>query len=660
MKVGVSIAARYSVLLVSLVLVASIGIYVFGRSPVSAVLLTISILFMAIALTVFVTGRFSGAIRRLVFDIEEMADGRLDRSIEVPIGIGLSGLARAVNLIRERQRGYRQRVEEHTERLQKRIEELEKANARLSADLDTSATGEDEHARGEERLKSLLEYSSDVTSTMDNVGRIQYVGPAVTRVLGYRADEIIGKKMFDFVHPDDLHAATTAYVAAFQSPGRPSAIQFRFRHRDGSWRHMEAIVNNLLLVPAVGAVIVNYRDFTERIRLEEQLIQTQKMETIGRLAGGVAHDFNNLLLVITEYSRFVKQSLKQGDRALGDIEQVLAAAERAAGLTRQLLAFSRRQVIEPRMVKIPELIANMEKMLRRLIGEDVALVVRHAGDLPPVRVDPGQIEQVIMNLVVNARDAMPRGGAVTIETARAALDDSEGTRLPDVATGEFVRVSIADTGTGMTEEVKAHLFEPFFTTKALGKGTGLGLATVYGIVKQHQGNIIVESEPGKGAVFKVYLPALLDVRKAEPEAADAPPVPRGTETVLVVEDEPMVRGLTGRMLRDLGYTVIEAEDGPEALAVAEKYSSDIHLLLTDVIMPEMDGGEVADRFARVRRGAKVMFMSGYTDDVIADHGVLEPGKVLIKKPFGPDLIGRKVREVLDGPPYESQPPVEST
>jgi signal transduction histidine kinase/CheY-like chemotaxis protein len=381
--------------------------------------------------------------------------------------------------------------------------------------------------------------------------------------------------------------------------------------------------------------------------LEGQLSESQKMEGIGRLAGGVAHDFNNLLTAILGYADLLESQLE--DESLkADVREIRLAGDRATALTRQLLAFSRRQVLQPRTLDLNSVVSNIEKMLERLIGEDIKLVARLEPALGNVKADPGQLEQVITNLAVNARDAMPKGGTITFETANVALDPDFVAGHRGAHTGPHVVLKIADTGTGMSEEVRGHAFEPFFTTKARGKGTGLGLATAYGIVKQSGGYITVDSEPGRGTTFRIYLPLVTSrVEASEVGVRPAETSPRGSETILLVEDESSVRGMCRTILRALGYTVLEAVSGDEALEVARSYTGVIHLVVTDVIMPGMSGSVLWDRLRELRRDSKVLFMSGYTDDAIASHGVLDPGIAFLQKPFTPQGLAEKVRDVLD-------------
>jgi signal transduction histidine kinase/CheY-like chemotaxis protein len=389
-------------------------------------------------------------------------------------------------------------------------------------------------------------------------------------------------------------------------------------------------------------------EITERRRLEEQLRQAQKMEAIGRLAGGVAHDFNNLLTAMMGYTGLVLETLSPNDPMRSDIEGIQKTAERASNLTRQLLAFARKQVIHPAVLNPNDLILNVDKMLRRLIGEDIELVTLPAPNLGQVKADPGQLEQVLLNLAVNARDAMPRGGKLTVETNNVTLDEDYASQHVDVPAGEYVLLSVSDTGIGMTEEVKTHLFEPFFTTKERGKGTGLGLATCFGIVKQSGGHIEAYSEVNRGTTFKIYLPRLKEAISPVPGRAKSGDLPRGTETVLLVEDESAVRELASRMLRQQGYNVLEAANGEEALRVAGEYAGEeIHLLLTDVVMPRLGGTELADQLKVMRPDIKVLFTSGYTDNAIVHPSILESGMAFLPKPFSSQMLARKVREVLD-------------
>jgi len=386
----------------------------------------------------------------------------------------------------------------------------------------------------------------------------------------------------------------------------------------------------------------------ERIRLEEQFRQAQKMEAVGRLAGGVAHDFNNLLTVITGYSDMLlgRADLKEAQRTA--LEEIRRSAERGGALTHQLLAFSRRQPLEARTVRINELVIQVQKLLRRLIGEDIELVAIPAASQDAVEADPGRLEQVLMNLAVNARDAMPHGGQLTIETSLVHLDESFTAKRLGVRAGQHVVIALTDTGIGMTEATRSHLFEPFFTTKSPGQGTGLGLATAYGIIRQSGGAIAFESELGKGTTARIYLP-LAEARQRAAAADDAAPQARmtGAETILVVEDEARVRKLIVGVLSDRGYRVLEATRGEEALRVCEEHAKHIDLAVVDVVMPEMSGPEFGRRIQQTHAETRLLYISGYTDEAIVHHGIQESGAAFLQKPFLPDALARKVREVLD-------------
>src|SRR6059036_1306478 len=612
-----------------------------------------------------------------------------------------------------------------------------------------------------ELFHALVEHSSEAVALLDETGAISYVSPAATRLLGYTVAELTGTTAFGFLHPDDLSRVQQLCRRLLDEPGLSITTALRARHKDGSYRLVEAVAVNRLDEPAVGAVVANWRDITERLRaeealksyqgteaalrnseenyrslvegvrdvifalspggevtslnpafeemtgfppgewvgrpfealvhpedvplalelfgrvlrgeprptiqfriltktgpyrvaefsasaqlrdgkllgilgigrdvterlgLEQQLRQAQKMEAMGRLAGGVAHDFNNILTAITGYADLLLEDLAATDPRRQDADEIHKAADRAAGLTRQLLAFSRQQVLQPTVLEVNKLVSDLEKMLRRLLGEDVELSTRLALTKGRVKADPGQLEQVVMNLAVNARDAMPNGGKLTLETANVDLDEAYAADHYPARAGPFVMLAVSDTGIGMSEETQAHMFEPFFTTKEKGKGTGLELATVYGIIKQSGGFIWVYSEVGHGTTFKLYLPRVEELaeRAAAPAQARTRPA-RGTETVLVVEDEAPVRNVARQVLERHRYTVLEAPSAEAALDIATRYSGTIHLLLTDVVMPGLNGRELASRLADLRPDARVIFMSGYTDDAVTRHGVLEPG-----------------------------------
>ncbi len=635
------------------------------------------------------------------------------------------------------------------------------------------ARAEEARRQGEERFRALIEHGADAVALVAPDGTLLFASHSIERLLGFTPAELVGHPGFERVHPDDLPRVHAALRDIIANPGTPAGLELRWRHKDGSWRYIDGVAVDRLAEPAVGAIVVNFRDVsehrtaeaalrdseeryrtlvegvrdiifalspegtisslnpafetitgwrreawvgqpferlvhaedlplalellgrvvrgelrpasqfrvrtaksdyrvgefsatpqlhegrlvgilgigrdvTERVQLEQQLRQAQKMEAVGRLAGGIAHDFNNILTAITGYADLLLEDLGATDPRRQDADEIHKAADRAAGLTRQLLAFSRQQVLQPTVLEVNKLVSDLEKMLRRLLGEDVALTTQLAPTTGRVKADPGQLEQVIMNLAVNARDAMPNGGKLTLETGNVDLDESYATDHYPARAGPFVMLAVSDTGTGMSEATQAHMFEPFFTTKEKGKGTGLGLATVYGIVKQSGGFIWVYSEVGHGTTFKLYLPRVQELAERASQPAQTPArAARGTETVLVVEDEAPVRSVARQVLERHGYTVLEAPSAEAALDIATRYSGAIHLLLTDVVMPGLNGRELATRLADLRPDARVIFMSGYTDDAVTRHGVLEPGSAYVQKPFTPDAIARKVREVLD-------------
>ena len=498
----------------------------------------------------------------------------------------------------------------------------------------------------EERFRALVEHSADAIALLDRTGTLIYASHSTERVLGYQAEEVLGRHALDLIHPDDVPAVAGRLLELQDRPGAAVVMEARYRHKDGSWRYGECSVANRLSDAAVRALVLNYREITERRRLEEQLRQAQKMEAVGRLAGGVAHDFNNVLTAIFGYADLLTEELPEGHQARGDLDEIRKAAQRASTLTRQLLAFSRQQVLQPMVLSLNDLVADVQNMLVRLVGEDVEVRLSLSPDAGNVRADAGQLQQVLLNLVVNARDAMPTGGKLLLETANADLTEQYAELHQPVIPGRYVMLAVSDTGSGMDAETKARIFEPFFTTKEQGRGTGLGLSTVYGIVKQSCGYVWVYSEPGRGTTFKLYFP-----RVDAPAEIPAPPretaTLTGTETILVAEDDDMLRPLAKGLLQKLGYTVLEAENAERALDLARARTGPIHLLVADVVMPGASGRELARRLAHTRPDTRVLYVSGYTDDAIVHHGMLEPGLNFLQKPFTPGALARKVREILD-------------
>jgi PAS domain S-box-containing protein len=505
-----------------------------------------------------------------------------------------------------------------------------------------------EQKRAVEALgESEARYRAITDATFDGIllsrnGVILDANRGIAEIFGYDVTEIVGQTMDRFAAPESREQVQRLFGSTLE--GVFEVVGLR---KDGGRIRLECIVRNTKH-EGQPTRLTALRDVSQRRLLEEQLRQSQKMEAVGRLAGGVAHDFNNLLTVISSYSQLVMEDMGAADPRRADLVEVRKAATGAATLTRQLLAFSRQQVLEPKVIDLNEVVAGAGQMLKRLIGEDIDLVTALSPDLGAVKVDPGQVEQVIMNLAVNARDAMPDGGKLTIETATVTLGQDYADAHRVVPPGSYVLLSVSDSGSGMDEAVKARLFEPFFTTKEQGKGTGLGLATVYGIVKQSGGFIWVYSEVGHGTTFKIYLPLVDEAVSGEP-TSPPPASLHGTETILVAEDAVAVRSVAREVLRRHGYHVLAAAEGREALMAADRHPGPIHLLITDVIMPEMSGRQVADRLKERRPTIKVLFVSGYTDDAIVRHGILEPGISFLQKPFSPESLARKVREVLDAP-----------
>ena len=498
------------------------------------------------------------------------------------------------------------------------------------------------------RLTTAIEQAEDMVVVTDAQGAIEYVNPAFERVTGYCRAEVLGKNprlLKSGVQDDEFYRALWATVRG----GKTWRGRLVNKRKDGSLYTQDSTMSRVLDADGeVASYVAVARDVTAALVLEAQFLQAQKMEAVGRLAGGVAHDFNNVLSVVLSYADMLIGDLKPDDPVRIDVEEIRRAGLRAAALTRQLLAFSRRQVLELKVLDLSDLLVGMEKMIARLLGADVAVTMLASHGLWKVKADRGQVEQIIMNLAVNARDAMPRGGKLTIETANVALDEDYASTHQDVLAGPYVQIAMSDTGTGMDQETLARIFEPFFTTKEAGKGTGLGLATVFGIVRQSGGHIWVYSEPGRGTPFKVYLPRFggLAARPSLP-LADLTSQ-RGSETILLVEDEDQVRVLTRTILRRHGYVVLEAPNGGEALLICEQHGAKIDLLLTDVVLPRMSGRQLAERLATIRPEMSVLYMSGYTDDAILLHGILDSGVAFLQKPLTPTSLTRKVREVLDG------------
>jgi PAS domain S-box-containing protein len=517
--------------------------------------------------------------------------------------------------------------------------------------MSAVAEREERLRESEERFRAMTETAIDGVVTADGNGDIVSWNRGAETIFGYAAAEVLGAPLARVIPERYRHVPREA-LEQLQSTGQPQrigrSVELHGVRKDG--REFPAELSLATWETRQGQFVTGIiRDVTERKQLEEQFRQAQKMESIGRLAGGVAHDFNNLLTVIGGQADLVRAALHGDDPVERRIGMIQKAAAHAAELTRQLLAFSRKQVLEPRILDLNAVVAGIEPMLRRLIGEDLDLVIRPSVGLGRVKADPAQIAQIILNLVVNARDAMPVGGKITIETSDVELDSAHAHRHPDTAPGPYVVLAVTDTGIGMDEKTRTRIFEPFFTTKGPGKGTGLGLATVYGIIKQSNGNIGVYSEPGRGSTFKVYLPRV--EHEIEPVPVTAIPFPAdGSETILLAEDNEMVRELTCEILERHGYRVLEARHGVDALDITQRYHGPIHLLLTDVVMPEMGGPELAERLGPERPEMKVLYMSGYTADALVHQGRVPQRIAFLPKPVHPETLLRRVHEVLHATP----------
>jgi two-component system, cell cycle sensor histidine kinase and response regulator CckA len=525
----------------------------------------------------------------------------------------------------------------------------------LGRDISDRKRAEAALIQSEQQFRSLIENAHDIITVIAGDGTALYESPAMERVLGYPPESLLGHNVFDLVHPEDVEHTRVAFEWIREGNTAERLVELRFRHHDGSWREFEAVGRQAEFLGEATAVVINARDIAERNaaaaalhQSEQQLLQAQKMEAVGRLAGGVAHDFNNLLTAIKGFTELLHLDLDERDPRRAFVTEIQSAANRAARLTRQLLAFSRKQVLQPRVLDLNGAVIDMEKMLQRLIGEHLVLETHTSAGLWHVKVDPGQVEQVLMNLVVNARDAMESGGRLDVATRNVSFTAQTLPPNAEVEPGEYVALSVSDTGCGIDEVTIGRIFEPFFTTKEQGKGTGLGLSTVYGIVRQSGGFVHVESEPGHGTTFHVFFPRVLapsETRVEQPEEAPA----SGTETILLAEDEQAVRTLVRRVLARAGYQILEAESGVDALQLARARDGTIDLLLTDVVMPGMSGRELADTLLRERPDLRVLYMSGYTDDAISHHGVLDEDVALLEKPFAPDTLLRRIRAVLGAP-----------
>ena len=517
----------------------------------------------------------------------------------------------------------------------------------VMVDVTERKNAEAELRKREDRFRLLIENASDIVTVINAEGIIRFQSPSVTRILGFQPEEMVNRSAFDFLHPDDKTRVTSAVKSAFANSGLPISVEYRYRHSDGTWRYLQSVGRSIAGEAPYGFMILNSRDISETRKLEEQFRQSQKMEAIGQLAGGVAHDLNNILTVV----HMQLDLLKHGDpltsiqsESVLDIEK---ASRRAADLTRQLLMFSRRQAAMKHDLDLNAVVTNITKMLQRIVGEDVAMHISYAPQPLPVHADSGMLDQILLNLAVNSRDAMPVGGKIVIETSVVELDEFAVAQKPHARVGRFACLSVSDTGKGIPPEILPRIFEPFFTTKDIGKGTGLGLATVFGIVQQHNGWITAYSEVGKGTTFRVYLPLQ---KEAEEVAAETTFVSKGgNETILLVEDEQSLRVLVRNVLTRLGYRVLEATTGLTAVEVWKEHRNEIKLLLTDLVMPDgMTGKQLAEVLVQENADLKVIYTSGYSREIAGQGFVLQDGVNFLSKPFQAAKLAQTVRNSLDG------------
>lgn len=531
-------------------------------------------------------------------------------------------------------------------KLEKKIEVLQQTNQRLEAEIADRKRTEAALRESEARYRQLFQAITDPLLVYDrNTLAYLAVNDAAIAEYGYSYDEFLTMTIRDVRPPEDVPALLKMLAQAGDSLEQRGI--WRHQKKSGEIFSVEIFAYGLIFAGR-SACLVQARNVTKQQQLEEQFRQAQKMEAIGRLTGGIAHDFNNLITVIKGYTEILQTRLAPDD-PLGDLlGEIYRAGERAGTLTRQLLTFSRQQVLAPQVLNLNAVVSNTETMLRRLIGEDIILVITLSPTLGQIKADPGQIEQVLMNLAVNARDAMPQGGSLTLATETLYLDQARCQALADLSPGDYVRLVVQDTGCGMDAATQANIFEPFFTTKPVGKGTGLGLATVHGIIKQSGGHIVVESAVDRGTRFEIYLPQVSEPARTSRSPARSRSLPQGSETILVVEDEDAVRTLEIHILQRCGYRVLEAANGSDALGLMEREPGPIHLLMSDVVMPHLGGRDLAEQLALNRPDCKVLFLSGYTDDAVIHHGVSEADVAFLQKPFTPAALAQKVRQVLDG------------
>jgi PAS domain S-box-containing protein len=533
------------------------------------------------------------------------------------------------------------KLEEELKNLRDKITELEKSLSGL----------QDENTRlavNEEKFRALVENSAELRYTCDIQGRITYLSKAWEDTLGYKTTVLIGNKFSDFQSPESIKFDPAGFVDELNN-GKSAVHEAAFISRSGNIIHLRF---NVVLykseVSSERSITGTAYDITGQKCIEDQLKQSQKMEAVGRLAGGIAHDFNNLLTAIIGYSEMLMMNNLLPENAFQSADEINRAAHRAAALTQQLLAYSRKQVSKPRVFNLNKLVNNLDKLLRRIIGENIEFFTVLEIDVGPVIADPGQIEHVIMNLAANARDSMSDGGELTFETRNVNLDEEYCNKYPEIAPGPYVRLSVKDTGRGMDKETARHIMDPVFSIKEDGRRTGLGLATVYGIVRQNGGQLRITSEVDQGTVIEIYLPRAEEESEKRELPRQSMETEGGNETVLVVEDESAVRVMVGALLKGFGYNIIEAKDGNEALEFCKKNKEmTIHLLITDIVMPDICGFDLVKRIVKTHPGTKVLYISGYSEESISNKGAFERSAPFLKKPFTPTALARKVREVLD-------------
>ncbi|MCC6931510.1 MAG: PAS domain S-box protein [Gemmatimonadaceae bacterium] len=518
-------------------------------------------------------------------------------------------------------------------------------------DITTRKHAEDELRQSAALYRTIIESAYELVLILERDGRVRYASPSLVTLVGLQPTDVLGRNPIARIHPDDQESVREAFRQVVREPWAMQRMQYRSRHADGSWRVLTTSARNLLDDPSVRGVVATSRDVTALEELQAHLHQSQRIEAVGRLAGGVAHDFNNLLTVIRGNAQLMYASGGLSNDQQEELEEISQAAERASSLTRQLLAFSQQQVLQPRTLDLNEVVRSVHKLLDRLVGDAVTLELREGEALGAVTADPAQVEQVLLNLVVNARDAMPSGGHLVIETANLLADEAFARAHPPMPTGDYVQLTVKDTGIGMDALTQSRAFEPFFTTKAMGQGRGMGLSTVYGVVKQSGGFIWVDSAPGAGATFSIYLPRTAMAGRAVTTRAAAKEARHGSETILVAEDEHLVRTMTRRTLERAGYSVYEAANGAEALTIARELGERLDLVITDIVMPVMGGRELAAALAQERPSLTILFMSGYTHERDAHLSAGGGISHFLHKPFTLEELRGRVRLLLDQTPH---------